>query len=272
MQLPAVGLGTWQLQDRELLKELIGEIYANGYRMLDTAAAYSNEIGIAKAIRENAIPREELFIIDKVWNTCRGYEEVQTACKNSLKKLKTEYLDAYLIHYPASPKACEEWNFINAETWRGMEKLYREGYVKSIGVCNFKIHHLDELKKTYEICPMINQIEIHPGMFDTNIYDYCCNHGIVVQAASPLGNGQILQNEQLKDIAKVKEKTVAQICLRWANQKQISVIPKTSKLQRLKENISIFDFKLTKEEIEAIDRISYCGGLNIDSDEVINFG
>lgn len=272
IQLPAVGLGTWQLQDKENLKILLGEAYVNGYRMLDTAAAYSNEIGIAKAIRENAIPREELFIIDKVWNTCRGYEEVQTACKNSLKKLKTEYLDMYLIHYPASPKLCKDWNYINAETWRGMEKLYREGFIKAIGVCNFKIHHLEELKKTYEICPMVNQIEIHPGLYDKDGYQYCCNHGIVMQAASPLGNGQILQNEQLKSIAQEKAKTVAQICLRWANQKQISVIPKTGTPQRLIENISIFDFKLTEEEIEIIDKIPYCGGLNIDSDEVTNFG
>lgn len=271
VELPAVGLGTWQIQDREILKKLIGKAYENGYRMLDTAAAYSNEIGIAKAIRENAISREELCIVDKVWNTCWGFDEVQAACKNSLKKLKTDYLDLYLIHYPASPKVYSNWNYINAETWRGMETLYREGYVKAIGVCNYKIHHLQELENTYEICPMVNQIEIHPGLFDENMDMYCQKHGIVLQAASPLGNGQILQNEQLKELAKKKERTVAQICLRWGIQKNVSVIPKTANLQRLEENISIFDFELTEDEIRIIDNIPYCGGLNIDSDEVMKF-
>ena len=269
--LPIVGLGTWQIRDRELLRKLIKKAYASGYRMLDTAAAYSNEIGVAKAIRENEIPREEIYIIDKVWNTCRGFEEVQDACKNSLKKLKTEYLDLYLIHYPASPKSDENWNKINAETWRGMEKLYREGYVKAIGVCNYKIHHLEELKKTYEICPMVNQIELHPGLFDVDMYKYCQEKGIILQAASPLGNGQILHNEKLKEIARKRERSVAQICLKWEIQKNISVIPKTSNLQRLEENIEIFDFELTEEETDIIDKIPYCGGLNIDSDEVIKF-
>lgn len=267
--LPVVGLGTWQIRDRELLRKLIKKAYASGYRMLDTAAAYSNEIGIAKAIRENEIPREEIYLIDKVWNTCRGFEEVQAACKNSLKKLKTEYLDLYLIHYPASPKFYENWNEINAETWRGMEKLYREGYVKAIGVCNYKMYHLEELKKTYEICPMVNQIELHPGLFDDEMYKYCQENGIMLQAASPLGNGQILHNEQLKEIARKRERSVAQICLKWEIQKNISVLPKTSNLQRLEENIEIFDFELTEEEMDIIDKIPYCGGLNIDSDEVI---
>lgn len=271
-RLPAVGLGTWQVQNKETLKKLVGRAYECGYRMFDTAAAYSNEIGIAKAIRENMIRREELYIIDKVWNTCWGYDEVQVACKNSLKKLRTEYLDLYLIHYPASRRNYADWYNINAETWRGVEKLYKEGYVKAIGVCNYKIEHLKELKKTYEICPMINQIEFHPGLFDCDMYTYCQEHGIVLQAASPLGNGRILENEKLREIADKKERTVAQTCLRWANQKGVSVIPKTSTFQRLEENINIFDFELTGEEINVIDNIPYCGGLNIDSDEVMDFG
>ena len=148
--IPYIGLGTWQLTDRQSLSKLIGAAYEKGYRLIDTAAAYSNEIAISKAVSENGINREELFISDKVWNTSRGYEAVRKACQTSLKKLKTDYLDMYLIHWPASMKLYSDWRKINADTWRGMESLYEDGIVRNIGVCNFKIHHLEELKKVGE--------------------------------------------------------------------------------------------------------------------------
>lgn len=270
--MPQIGLGTWQLNGRELVKGIIEAAYELGYCLIDTAAAYSNEIAIGRAIRDLGLDRETLFLSDKVWNTSRGHDAVVEACKKSLKKLKTDYIDLYLIHWPASPKLYAEWEKINADTWRGMETLYREGLVKAIGVCNFKVHHLTALKKTAHILPMVNQVEFHPGYLQNNIYEYCRKNGIVVEASSPLGNGQILQNQVLAGLAESQNKSVAQICLRWAVQKGVIVLPKTSNIKRLSENFDIWDFQLSDIEMAEIDDITYCGGIGIDSDEVTEFG
>lgn len=272
MDVPQVGLGTWQLTDRELLKRIISRAYDEGYRLIDTASAYCNEIAISKAIAEAGIPRSELILSDKVRNTSRGYVAVQDACKRSLKKIKTDYMDLYLIHWPASMKLHPNWEELNAETWRGMEALLKAGLVRAIGVCNFKVHHLETLTKTAGIMPLVNQVEYHPGMNQEDIYDFCVKNGIQIVASSPLGNGQIMGNQLLKDLANVKGKSVAQICLCWGVQKNMVMIPKTSKVERLKENFGIFDFELTVDEMQAIDEIPYCGGVGIDSDEVIEFG
>ena len=210
----------------------------------------------------------------KVWNTNRGFDQVQEACKNSLKKLKTDYLDCYLVHWPASPKLHENWEELNAETWRGMEALYKAGLVRSIGVCNFKIRHLEALEKTCGILPQILQTEIHPSMNRpalSELLSWCASHQVVVQASSPLGNGQILQNEEILRIANAHKKTAAQICLRYSLQKGCVVIPKTANVSRLKENIRLFDFYLSVAEMEELDALPFCGGLNLDSDEVTQF-
>lgn len=271
-ELPIIGLGTWQITDRDLMSEIIGTAYKEGYRLIDSAAAYSNEIAISKAIAANGIPREDVILSDKVWNTSRGYDAVQEACKRSLKKLKTDYLDVYLIHWPASMKLYDNWSEINAETWRGMEQLYKDGLVKNIGVCNFKIHHLEELKKTAEVMPFINQVELHPGFRQKELIDYCEKERIVVEASSPLGNGQILENEVLNRLAIQKNVSVSQICLKWEIQKGLIVIPKTSKIERLHGNIDVFEFVLSEDEMKEIDNIPYCGGIGIDPDEVVEFG
>lgn len=272
IQIPAIGIGTWQITDREIMKDVIVDAYSEGYRLIDTAAAYSNEIALAKAIEKSNISREKLFITDKAWNTYRGYDKVQDACRKSLKKLKTDYLDAYLIHWPASQKLHSNWVEINAETWRGMEQLYKDGLVRAIGVCNFKVHHLEKLLETVRIAPMINQIEIHPGLNQEEIMEYCAENEIIIEASSPLGNGQILSNKQILEIAQNKRKTPAQICLRWEIQKGLIPIPKTIKRERLTQNMSVFDFELTMDEMNCLDTVPYCGGINIDSDEVTDFG
>lgn len=270
VEIPTIGLGTWQITDRERMKQVIRAAFEKGYRLIDTAAAYSNEIAVAKAI--DGLPRSELLLSDKVWNTNRGYEAVQEACRKSLRKLKTDYLDMYLIHWPASMKLHPDWTRINAETWRGMEALYKEGLVRTIGVCNYKIHHLEELEKTAEIMPFVNQIELHPGMNQADVVAWCEKKGVSIEASSPLGNGQILHNERLRHIADDKSKSVAQICIRWELQKNLIVIPKTENVGRLKENMDVFDFTLTESEMDLIDSIPYCGGIGIDSDEVTQFG
>lgn len=271
-QIPNIGIGTWQITDKEQISEIIKNARELGYRLIDTAAAYSNEISISKAISKLDLNRQDIIISDKVWNTSRGYQTVQDACKKSLKKLKTDYIDIYLVHWPASMKLYSDWADINADTWRGMEQLYKDGFVRAIGVCNFKIHHLQALKKTADIMPMINQIEYHPGLDQKDILHYCNENDIKVEASSPLGNGEILNNNILKEIAEKKRKTVAQISIRWEIQKGLIVIPKTCNIGRLAENMDVFDFELSKEEMSEIDNIPYCGGIGIDSDEVIEFG
>ncbi len=270
--MPQIGLGTWQIADKKQMCALLKSAYEIGYRLFDTAAAYHNEMALGRALAELSVRREELFLSDKVWNTCRGYDAVKRACESSLRKLKTDYLDLYLIHWPASCRLYPDWSKINADTWRGMEALYREGAVKAIGVCNFKEHHLLELEKTAEVMPMVNQLEMHPGMPQADMLAFCREKGIAVQASSPLGNGQILQQETLKGIGQRKGKTAAQICLKWALQKGVAVIPKTANADRLSENMALSDFWLEAEEMDAIDRMPWCGGIGIDPDEVTEFG
>lgn len=272
--IPKVALGTWQITDRETLLSVLDNAFKTGYSFIDTAAAYCNELSIGKSLLSLEIPRDKFFLSSKVWNTNRGYEQVQEACKNSLKKLKTDYLDSYLIHWPASPKLHEDWEELNAETWRGMEQLYKDGLVRAIGVCNFKMHHFEALKKSCSILPMILQTEFHPGMNSkelSELISWCKNSKIVLEASSPLGNGQILQNEVIKEIAVQKQKSTAQICLRYALQKGFVIIPKSVNPERLKENISVFDFSLSEEEMKKLDELPFCGGLNLDPDEVTQF-
>ena len=272
LEIPRIGLGTWQITAREEVEEVLRNAYQIGYRLIDTAAAYSNEMALARAIRNIGLARRDLFLSDKLWNTGRGFREAQEACRISLKKLKTDYLDLYLIHWPASMKLYSEWEEINAETWRGMEALYKEGMVKAIGVCNFKEHHLSALEKTAKIMPMINQIEMHPGMPQLELLEYCNSRDILIEASSPLGNGQVLCREPLLELAQIKQKTPAQICLRWGYQKGAILIPKTTSSERLKENLHIFDFDLSDEELLQLDKMPYCGGIGIDPDTVVEFG
>ena len=272
VKIPQIGMGTWQINDREVLLDIMKAGYDMGYRLIDTAAAYSNEMALGKVLSALSLPREELFISDKVWNTCRGYEKVQEACRKSMKKLKTDYLDLYLIHWPASMKLYTDWQEINADTWRGMEKLYQDGLVRAIGVCNFKVHHLEALQKNSTVSPMVNQVEYHPGMPQTEVMAYCREHKICMEASSPLGNGQVLMQPQLMALAENKVKTTAQICLRYAIERNMVVIPKTSNPERLRDNLAVFDFQLSEDELKNIDEIPYCGGIGIDSDEVTEFG
>ena len=270
--MPASGLGTWQITDRGVLRATVLAAYETGYRLFDLAAAYGNELSFGKILKEGSIQRKDLFLSDKAWNTSRGYANVIEACKKSLKKLKTDYLDLYLVHWPASMKLYENWDEINADTWRGMEDLYRFGLVRAIGVCNFKLHHLEELKKTAEIMPMVNQFEFHPGIHEKELESYCSANGIQKEASSPLGNGRILRNEVIVNVAQKYHRSPAQVCLRYALDKGFIVIPKTMKLERLKENLDAEGFHLNPDEIFEIDALPFCGGLGIDSDEETEFG
>ncbi len=198
--IPKIGYGTWQSPDSEVTVNGVKAAIACGYRHIDTAAAYKNEESVGEGIKESGIARKDLFVTSKVWNTQRGYEKTIAAFEKTLSDLDLDYLDLYLIHWPASKKDYENWEEINLETWRAMTDLYKAGKIKAIGVSNFKPHHLEALMKT-EVKPMVNQIEFHPGFMQEETVKYCRENGILVEAWSPLGTGRMLTNPDLQEIA-----------------------------------------------------------------------
>lgn len=270
-KIPCLGFGTWQTPDGETAIKAVKCAIENGYRHIDTAASYGNEqsvgVAIEEALAECNIKREELFITSKVWNTERGYEKTIEAFEKTLKDLRLEYLDLYLIHWPANAKQFENWNEIDLDTWRAMTDLYKEGKIKAIGVSNFLEHHLKSLLYT-EIKPMVNQIEFHPGMMQKETVDFCVANNIVVEAWSPLGTGRMLSNDVLIKIAKKYNRSVAQICIRWALQNKMVPLPKSITPSRIIENTKVFDFEIEELDMVAINNMKYCGGSGLNPDEV----
>ncbi|WP_304507605.1 aldo/keto reductase [Anaerotignum sp.] len=270
-KIPCLGFGTWQTPDGETAIKAVKCAIENGYRHIDDAAGYGNEksvgVAIEEALAECNIKREELFITSKVWNTERGYEKTIEAFEKTLKDLRLEYLDLYLIHWPANAKQFENWDEINLDTWRAMTDLYKDGKIKAIGVSNFLEHHLKSLLDT-EIKPMVNQIEFHPGMMQKETVDFCIANNIVVEAWSPLGTGRMLSNDVLIKIAKKYNRSVAQICIRWALQNKVVPLPKSITPSRIIENTQVFDFEIEEMDMVAINNMKYCGGSGLNPDEV----
>ena len=265
--IPSLGFGTWQTPDGQTAVNAVKTAIDAGYRHIDTASIYGNEIGVGQGIRESGIPRRDLFVTSKVWNDDRGYDKTFTAFEQTLSDLGLDYLDLYLIHWPASKSRYHNWEEINLETWRAMTELYKAGKIKAIGVSNFLPHHLDALMHT-EIPPMVNQIEFHPGQMQQETVDYCNAHHIIVEAWSPLGTGRLLNNPTLVEIAKKYSKSVAQICIRCCLQHHTIPLPKSVTPARILENAEVFDFEISKEDIAMIDAMPYCGGSGLHPDEV----
>ena len=217
-------------------------------------------------MEEYGVKREELFISTKLWNDHRGYDLTMQAFEESMSKLGLEYLDLYMIHWPAVAKWHDDWRQINRSTWKVFEELYRAGRIKAIGVSNFLAYHVQALMEDGEIAPMVNQIEYHPGFGQVESAQFCQKNGIVVEAWSPFGTGDVLKNETLTAIAEAHGKTSAQICLRWLIQKNIVPLPKSVHVERIESNSDVFDFQLSQEEMERIDTMPYCGGMKFDPD------
>lgn len=266
--IPCVGYGTYKTSEEEVYDAVLSAVKA-GYRHIDTAAYYHNEEGVGRAVRECGVPREELFLTSKVWNTDRGYEKTKKAFADSMERLGLDYLELYLIHWPANRKQFgDEAKRINAETWKALEELYAEGKVKAIGLSNFLPHHIEELMESAKVKPMVNQIEFHPGWAQLEVSEYCQKNDIVVEAWSPLGRKAVLDNEVLKGIGEKYGKRAAQVCVRWILQHDILPLPKTVNPGRMAENADVFDFELSAEEMRIIDGLKDLGGQCARPDEV----
>lgn len=256
--IPLIGFGTYKCTDQEG-KEAVTTAINSGYRLIDTAAAYNNEEAVGKGIAESKVAREDLYITTKLWREHLGYESTKNEFEKSLKKLNLEYIDLYLIHWPANAKNYSNWQQANAESWRAMEELQAAGKIKSIGVSNFFQEHLQALAQTATITPAVNQLEFHPGYWQPKLVAYCKEQKIVVQSWSPLARGKVFNNELLLAIAQKHNKSVAQICLRWVIQHQVVVIPKSSTPKRIQENSELFDFELTATEMKQINELPQMG-------------
>ena len=264
-EIPCIGYGTYKVSGEEAVQVMKIAIEA-GYRHLDTATFYGNEVEVGEAIRTCSVAREDFFVTSKVWKTERGYESTKASFLKTLEDMKLDYLDLYLIHWPASACQFENWEEINLETWRAMTELYKEGKIKAIGVSNFLPHHLHALMQT-EVAPMVNQLEYHPGEMQEETVAYCKEHGILVEAWSPLGRGRIFENELLLGLAEKYGKTLPQICLRWELQNGIIPLPKTMSQERMCENADIFDFEISEEDMELLNTMEKCGGSGLHPDK-----
>ena len=211
------------------------------------------------AIRASGLDRKDFFVTSKVWNDDRGYETTLAAFERTLENFGLDYLDLYLIHWPASARRFENWEEINLETWRAMTELYKAGRIRAIGVSNFLPHHLRALMET-EVPPMVDQIEYHPGQTQQETVDYCKANHIVVEAWSPLGTGEMLKNPQLNQIAASYGRSAAQLCLRWCLQNGVLPIAKSVTPARIRQNAQIFDFSLSEADMAAINAMPYFGG------------
>lgn len=248
IKIPMFGLGTY-LNDKG--KQAIDSIlYALeiGYRHIDTAAMYENEEEVGEAVRESGIPREEIFITTKLWNSDHGYDNTIKAFHRSLEHLGLDYIDLYLIHWPVEN--------LRLESWRALEKLYNEGLCKSIGVSNFMARHLEELLNNSEIISTVNQVEFSPFLYLKELQNYCESKGIALESYSPLTKGHKLKDSNLIDIARRYDKSTSQILVRWCLQKGVSVIPKSSQKEHIKENANVFDFNISEADMIELDNLN----------------
>ena len=267
VEIPCVGLGTWQ-SSNETAKLSVLAALSHGYKLIDTAAAYGNELGVGAGLKASGLKREEYFVTSKLRNANHGYEATMEAFELTIEKLGVDYLDLYLIHWPNPVQFRGIWKTAMQETWRAFEDLYKAKKIRAIGVSNFMPHHIKALMETAEIKPMVNQLKLCPGIDQPEIVKYCRENDIVVEAYSPFGTGLIFDNEVMQNLAKKYNKTIAQICLRWCLQNDFVSLPKSANPIRIKDNTDIFDFELSAEDMDLIASLSGSCGEAPDPDTI----
>jgi len=249
-RIPAIGFGTWEIRPAEKAKEMVMAALEVGYRIIDTAKIYGNEEGVGAAIRESGIPREDLFITTKLWNDDQGYDRTLQACAGSLEKLGLDYLDLYLIHWPATGK--------RHDSWRAFEKLYHEGTIKAAGVSNYTVDHLDELQTHSELVPAVNQVEFHPFIYEQQraVLEYCQQRDILIEAYSPISRLGSVNPPAVQEVAHRVGKSPQQLVLRWAIQQGALPLPRSTNPDHIQSNFEVFDFELTDEDMALLNKIS----------------
>lgn len=245
--MPRLGLGVYKVGNEAVVDPVRWALEA-GYRSIDTAAFYGNEGGVGLALQEAGQDRSQVFLTSKVWNSEQGYSQTLAAFDRSLDRLGLDYLDLYLIHWPVPGRF--------QETWRALERIYRDKRVRAIGVSNFQIHHLEELIQVAEVIPMVNQVELHPWLSQVPLREYCRRRNIAMEAWAPLARGRVLDDPLLEEIAVRHGKNTAQVTLRWHLQNDVIVIPKSVHRERIIGNADIFDFELSSQEMGAIEGLN----------------
>lgn len=260
VEMPRFGLGVFRAEDGKEVENAVMAALKNGYRSIDTAAVYDNEKGVGTGIKKSGVPREEIFLTSKVWNSDQGYKSTLKAFEDSLERLQTDYLDLYLIHWPKGK--------LSVETWKAMEELYEKGLIRAIGVSNFLVHHLEDFLPACNVVPAVNQVEFHPELIQPELLGYCQEKGIQPEAWSPIMKGKVLNIPVLQALAAKYGKTPVQIVLRWDIQKGVVTIPKSVKPERIIANADIFDFELSDEDMAKIDRLDKSKRIGFHPDEI----
>jgi len=248
VEMPMFGLGIWSIASGGPTQKVVKYALACGYRLIDTAKLYRNERDVGIAVKENDIPREEIFITTKLWNDDHGYNKAIKAFNESYKKIGLDYIDLYLIHWPESR--------LRGESWKALEKIFEEGKCRSIGVSNYTTRHLEELLNSSSVVPAVNQVEFSPFLYQKNLLGYCNKHDIKLEAYSPLTKGRRLGDPRLKNFAEKYGRSVAQILIRWALQHDVIVIPKSSNPKHILENSQVYDFEISLSDMKALDDLN----------------
>ena len=264
--IPCIGFGTWQTPDGDVAVRSVAAAIEAGYRHIDTAQAYGNEESVGKGIRESGIDRKDLFVTTKLWNSNHSYKLTMRTFEESMNKLGLDYLDLFLIHWPNPIAFRDHWQEANAESWKAMEELYEAGKIRAIGVSNFRPHHIEEILKTAKVAPMVNQIRLCPGDTQDKTVDWCREHGMVLEAYSPLGIGQIFEVPEMQKLAEKYHRSIAQVCIRWSLQRGYLPLPKSVTPSRIQENLKVFDFELSNEDVQLIADLKGCVGYASDPD------
>ena len=247
-EIPMLGLGVYQTPAGRITQEAVKFALKTGYRHIDTATIYGNEEDVGRGVRDSGVPREQVFVTTKLWNSDHGYDAALKACDRSLRRLGLGYIDLYLIHWPVTE--------LRGETWRALIELQRRGSCRAIGVSNYTVRHLQELLDGSEVTPAVNQVEFNPFLYQEELLKFCNGKGIQLEAYSPLTRGHKLSHPTVLDVAKKHSKSPAQIMIRWSLQHGLVVIPKSARPERIKENSEVFDFNISPADMSRLDSLS----------------